>query len=61
MSEFKRQFQTLPTQFITLSTEISEPFVIPNVSPVSPINSPILKSEEIKVDKERSMSLIELN
>lgn len=68
---FKKTFQTLPTQFLELSNERGEPFVIPNVSPVS---SPVLaaKGEVESIDKnlaveseeakrERSMSIIELN
>lgn len=43
------KFQTTPTKFLTLSSEICTPFVIPNVSPVS---SPIMKpiSSTIPVD-----------
>lgn len=58
-------------QFLELSNERSEPFVIPNVSPVSSPNlvatSPEIGAisknlDEIEVsDKERKMSLIELN
>ncbi|CAK7902744.1 sporulation protein 24 [[Candida] anglica] len=69
---FKSTFQTLPTQFLELSNDLSEPFVIPDVSPVSsptlkatPVSPSIDSSLSVPVDevsgRERSMSIIELN
>lgn len=52
--DFRKSFQTVPNQFLPLSTEVSEPFVIPQVSPVSPAASPILEAiEEIDEDLSR--------
>lgn len=62
MSDFKTLFQSTPTQFLTLSTEVSEPFIIPNVSPTSsPVLAPVEEEEPVVNEKERSVSIIELN
>lgn len=53
-----------PIQFLQLSTEFSEPFIIPNVSPLSPqmgAKSPSLTVSDNTLARLRAMSIIELN
>lgn len=51
--------------FLQLSTDISEPFVIPNVSPTSPpfpaVDAPLSPVSDSTVGRERKISVIELN
>lgn len=49
--------------FLQLSTEFSEPFVIPNVSPTSPAFNPTVASPvtDNTIARDRSISIIELN
>lgn len=68
---FKTLFQTPPTNFLELSNEPGQPFVIPDVSPVSSPNLAAVPADTVSVDealgvpkeatRERSMSVIELN
>lgn len=70
---FKTLFQTPPTHFLELSNEPGQPFVIPDVSPVSSPNLAAVPANTVSVDealgvpkeaaatRERSMSVIELN
>lgn len=54
--DFQASFQTVPSTFLPLSTEVSEPFVIPNMSPTS---SPTL--EPAAAVNEAPVSVIGLN
>lgn len=64
MSAYHKMFK-LPDTFLTLSTEVSEPFLIPNVSPISSPNlvpaEQVKEQENILAGRDRSVSIIELN
>lgn len=61
MPDFPETAQFLPIKFIPLSSEITEPFVIPNVSPVA---SPVLQprtNERADTVRDRVISVVELD
>lgn len=54
-----------PMKFLELSTDVSEPFVIPNVSPISPQlvakREPLSPISDATVARERAVSIVELS
>ncbi|EGV61374.1 hypothetical protein CANTEDRAFT_114848, partial [Yamadazyma tenuis ATCC 10573] len=59
MSDFKKTFQTMPDFFLPLGSEVSEPFVIPNVSPTtSPLLAPV--PEETEETEHVSVPIVDL-
>lgn len=54
-----------PMQFLTLSTDVSEPFVIPNVSPLLPKieakDAPISPLSDAAIARNRKVSVVELS
>lgn len=53
-----------PIKFLELSTDVSEPFIIPNVSPLSPqlqaANAPLSPITDATIARDRGMSIVEL-
>lgn len=54
-----------PMKFLTLSTDVSEPFIIPNVSPLLPKlvakDAPISPLSDAAIARDRKVSVVELN
>lgn len=54
-----------PVKFLELSNDISEPFIIPNVSPLSPqlqpAGAPLSPITDATIARDRAMSVVELN
>lgn len=61
MQDFKNLFQTLPSNFLPLGSEVSEPFIIPNVTPTSsPVLQPIQEIGNIE-ESNGNVSIVDLN
>lgn len=57
-----------PTKFLELSSDVSKPFVIPNVSPLSPsldltgtVQGPMSPFTDAPIARDRVLPIVELN